>query len=101
MTYPDAPTKLKEIVELRTKTSISFSWSDGASDGGSRIIDYRVNFDQALGSYVIRAAGITSKSFTANGLTAGLTYKFKVEARNSFDYSEMSQEIAIICATIP
>ncbi len=101
LTYPDAPTRLKETAELRTKTSITFSWSDGASDGGSPIIDYRVNFDQSLASYVVRATGVTSKSFTVNGLTTGLTYKFKVESRNSFDYSAMSEEIAIICATNP
>jgi hypothetical protein len=74
---------------------------NGESDGGAPEIDYRINFDQAIGSYIIRASGIATKSYTTTGLTAGLTYKFKVEARNSFDYSAYSQEISIICATIP
>jgi len=101
LTNPDPPVSLAETVDSRSKTSITFSWQDGEEDGGAPVIDYRINFDQALDNYVIRASGITTNSFTATGLTAGLTYKFKVEARNSFDYSAYSQEIAIICATIP
>lgn len=34
-------------------------------------------------------------------MTAGKTYNFKVEARNSFGYSEASQAVAILCATVP
>ena len=35
------------------------------------------------------------------GLTAGKTYKFKVEARNSIGYSEESNELTAIAAIVP
>ena len=34
-------------------------------------------------------------------MTAGLFYKFKVEARNYLFYSEPSDPIVILCATVP
>jgi hypothetical protein len=34
-------------------------------------------------------------------LTAGLVYKFKVEAQNEFGYSAYSSQISILCATVP
>jgi hypothetical protein len=37
---PDAPTTLTEHVEITTRTMTEFSWSDGASAGGSAVIDY-------------------------------------------------------------
>jgi len=54
-----------------------------------------------LSSYIIRASEITSTTYTATGLTAGLTYKFKVEARNIYGFSDYSQEISILCASAP
>lgn len=40
-------------------------------------------------------------TYTATSLTAGTTYKFKVQARNAFGLSEYSQEILILAAQIP
>jgi hypothetical protein len=34
-------------------------------------------------------------------LTQSQIYKFKVEARNTFGYSELSTEKVILCATVP
>jgi hypothetical protein len=59
LTSPDSPVNLSETVASRTITSITFSWQDGASDGGAPVIDYRINFDQALDDYIIRASGVT------------------------------------------
>lgn len=47
------------------------------------------------------ASNIVAKTYTAVGLTAGQTYKFKVESRNSFGFSVLSEEVAIIAAAIP
>jgi hypothetical protein len=101
LTVPDAPTSLAEVTTSRTATSITFNWSAGASNGGAVVIDFRVNFDQALSTYMIRASGVTSTQYTATGLTPGLTYKFTVEARNSYGYSAVSEEKSILCATLP
>ena len=45
LTKPDAPVSLAETVSLRSATSITFSWTKGAQNGGSEVIDYRVTYD--------------------------------------------------------
>ena len=51
-TQPDAPTTLTRNNQLTSRSVISFTWSDGISNGGSEIIDYRVSYDQSFGSYI-------------------------------------------------
>ncbi len=64
------------------------------------MLDYRVSYDQATGTWVNLATS-TVTAYTATGLTGGLTYKFRIEARNSVGYSLYSEELAILCARIP
>jgi hypothetical protein len=45
LTVPDSPISLTEVTALRTSTSITFTWSKGAENGGASVIDYRVSFD--------------------------------------------------------
>jgi len=72
------------------------------STGGSPIADYRISYDQSTGFYVTLATGVVSKSYqTTITLTAGATYRFKVEARNSVGYSLKSTEYAILAAQPP
>jgi hypothetical protein len=54
------------------------SWEEGAANGGSPVIDYKMTFGEDTGSYNQEIAGITDTSFTVIGLTAGTIYKFKV-----------------------
>jgi len=42
---PDAPVSLAETVSARTENSITFTWSPGAEDGGTPILDYRISYD--------------------------------------------------------
>ena len=42
---PNAPTNLARDILTSTPTAIGLTWSDGASNGGSPIIDYQVLFD--------------------------------------------------------
>ena len=44
---------------------------------------------------------MTSTSYTVMGLTAGKTYEFKVEARNSYGYSAGSSVLTLLCAFVP
>jgi hypothetical protein len=101
LTNPDAPVSLAENQQARTASSITFTWSAGAKTGGSPIIDYRISYDNALASWSYLQSGVGTLTFTATGLTPGLTYAFKVEARNSFGYSALSDPVQILCATIP
>lgn len=42
ITTPDSPITLVELIAQRTTSTLGLSWSDGSSDGGSEVIDYRV-----------------------------------------------------------
>jgi hypothetical protein len=44
-TVPDAPTQLTRNNQLTSRSVLSLTWSNGVSDGGSEIIDYKVQFD--------------------------------------------------------
>ena len=45
--------------------NLAFTWSDGASDGGTPIIDYRVYYDAGTNgaTFTILDFGVTSKSY--------------------------------------
>ncbi len=47
------------------------------------------------------ASNIASSSYTAIELTAGVTYEFKIESRNSYGYSTYSSSISLLCAYVP
>lgn len=98
---PDAPLALSNNPAVTTATKIGLVWSAGLSNGGKTIIDYRVSFDQGIGTYIVLQAGITVTSYTATTLTHGTTYKFKVQARNSVGYSAYSSEVSILAAQVP
>lgn len=101
LTNPDAPVNLAETIASRSATSITFSWEDGAANGGATVLDYRVSTDQSTDTWIILESGITSKQYKASGLTAGKNYKFKVEARNSYGFSAYSTVLTILCAALP
>jgi len=101
ITNPDAPVDLVETVEARTPDSITFSWTNGAANGGSLITSYRVSYDNAVGVFQELEDNIPTTSYTATGLSFGSIYKFKVEAMNGFGYSEYSDEVSILCAAVP
>lgn len=72
-------------------TSIKFTWNDGASNGGSLVIDYTVYYDQGVGDFIQLEAGVTTKSYTTSvTLIADKIYSFKVTARNTVGSSAQS-----------
>jgi len=100
-TTPDAPINLAENTSFRSKSTIGLTWSKADFIGGAEIIDYRVNYAQSDGSYSVLASNIASTSYTAIELTAGVTYSFKIESRNSYGYSTYSSSITLLCAYVP
>jgi hypothetical protein len=101
LTYPDVPTSLTETVAARTATSITFTWTAPATNGGTPVIDYDIFYDQALLTWTPLATRIASTSYTASQLSPGLKYKFRVQARNAYGNSYDSEEKEILCATVP
>jgi len=45
-------------------TLIRFTWSEGASNGGSSVLDYNVYYDQGLSTYILLAQGIENAYYT-------------------------------------
>lgn len=103
LTRPDQPITVQENLEPKSGTSIGMTWAEGATNGGSEVIDYRVSYDQGTGteSFSILADQLTVKSYIATGLSPGLTYTFKIQARNAFGLSEYSTSLAVLCAFVP
>jgi hypothetical protein len=100
-TTPDAPINLAENTSFRTKSTIGLTWSKADFIGGAEIIDYRISISQLDGIYSVMASNVVSSSYTAIDLTAGLTYQFKIESRNSYGFSPYSSSITLLCAYVP
>jgi hypothetical protein len=98
---PDSPTSVAENQAQRSSSTIGLTWSDGASNGGLAVIDYRINQRVQGGSYSVIATGISTQSYTATGLTLGTTYEFTVEARNTNGHSSPSTDFTILHAVAP
>jgi hypothetical protein len=98
LTIPDAPTDLANVPATTSSSQIGLTWNEGTENGGSIVIDYTITYGEDTGSYNNIIAGITGTSYTVIGLTAGVTYKFKVQARNEFGLSDYSSEALILAA---
>jgi len=99
---PDAPVSLANVAGITTGYQIGLSWTDGAYDGASPVIDYQVSYAEASSStWIIFASGILEKSEIVTGLTPGVTYKFVVKSRNIVDFSVYSSEVSILAAQQP
>ncbi len=101
LTIPAPPTALTEIVAQRSATSITFSWTAPATNGGDPVEDYRINTDDSTGVWKVLKEFHKDLTYTATNLIAGQYYIFQVEARNSYGYSARSQGVSILCATVP
>ena len=75
---PDAPVSLANVAATTTASQIGLSWSDGAYDGGSSIIDYTVFGDGGTGTWTTLASNVLTTTYTATSLTANVIYSFKV-----------------------
>jgi hypothetical protein len=73
---PDAPINLANVADITDADSIGLTWSSPVFDGGSSLIDYKLWFDDANDgvTFTELASGLTDASYTATGLSQGLTY---------------------------
>lgn len=60
---PDAPVNLQNNGAVTTSSIIGFTWSAGASNGGSPVIDYRISSDQASNSWITIASGVPTLAY--------------------------------------
>lgn len=101
MTLPDAPTDLANVESITNKDQIGMVWNEGAANGGTPVIDYRIWYSASSGPYEVLIANVQATEFTANPLTTGVWYSFKVQARNSEGYGDFSNIITVLAAQEP
>ena len=100
-TVPDPPTSLTRATTT-SQTSLTFTWTAPANNGGQPLIDYAVYWDQGTGSFVELETSITATSYTkSTGIGSGSTYQFKVQARNTVGFSGDSATLEIVAASAP
>ena len=46
-------------------------------------------------------AGASHGSTVTQSLTVGINYQFEVQARNAYDYGPYSEQLSLLCATVP
>ena len=98
---PDAPINLSDAPQITSSSQIGLTWSDGSWNGGSVVLDYKISYAIGNGAYTTLGTNVIGNAYTAISLTAGETYKFKVQARNSVGYSVFSNEVTILAAQLP
>jgi len=83
---------------------IRFTWSEGASNGGTDVLNYNVYYDQgaSTATFVLLESSVLTTHYTTTAtLTAGETYTFKVTALNTVGESLQSDPLAILAAKLP
>jgi hypothetical protein len=53
VTIPSAPVSLIENTALRATQTIALQWQNGATNGGTPIIDYTLSYSTVLGSFSV------------------------------------------------
>jgi hypothetical protein len=97
---PNAPISLAEDTSKRDPTTLGLTWSEGASNGGASVTEYRINYAEQGGSFSILAT-TANNYYDVTSLTSGTTYDFKVEAKNEYGYSTYSSTLSLLAAHIP
>ena len=95
------PINLVNVPSITKSRQNGLSWSEGLSNGGSEVIDFRITYRVSDEIFTNIVSGILDNSYTVSGLDPGTTYNFKVQARNVYGLSDYSAEVLILAAQIP
>ena len=100
-TAPSAPRSLTAAVAPTVgvgSASVRLSWAAPVSTGGSPLISYLVQRSSDGGRTWVCSTGSLSlsRSYLAGGLTNGVTYRFRVSARNAVGWSSPSNVVAAV-----
>ena len=91
---PSAPSDLQFDEEISDDTKIKISWREGASNGGSPILDYSVFLAEASNEFKELVSGLTATEYTTTvPLKPGSTYSLKVKAKNVIGESDFSKPV--------
>jgi hypothetical protein len=100
--YPSKPTGLAETVPDRSAVGVGLAWLEGLDNGGSPVIDYEVSHRLLPnGEFIVTKDFNLGLAFFDDNLESGSSYKFRVRSRNSYGYSDYSDEIQLLVAFVP
>lgn len=89
LTYPDPPTLAVNDPATTSATVLKVQWTAPVFIGGAPILDYRVLYTLVGSSaFTVLAENVATPYYETSALSSGSEYKFKIEARNSFGYSQ-------------
>lgn len=73
---PDAPINLADNIAVTSRSVIEFTWSTGASNGGTTILDYTILYDESVGNVgTVLKTGHSGSPYTTDfALIPGRTY---------------------------
>ena len=92
---PQSPTGLSAVDV--SPTGLTLAWSLPASNGGSALTDYKVEVSSNCTSFTaINHTPSNALGFDVNNLAAGTKYCFRVSAKNSAGYSNVSEVIQVV-----
>ena len=96
------------VLVTTTTTSITVQMPiiSGSNTGGSSILSYNLQVNQGGNSQVYTSIVgefpySTTTTYTKNGLTTGITYKFRYRVANAHGWSGFSDPVSILCSTVP
>ena len=100
VTTPGAPTSVSATAG---NASVALTWTAPASNGGSAITDYDVEYSSNAGTtWTTFTDGVsTAASATVTGLTNGTAYTFRVSATNAFGTGATATSSSVTPATVP
>lgn len=92
ITVPGSPTLTATPL---SSTSISISWTPPASDGGSAITGYKIEYANGTSTYkiLVTNTGNTQTSYIHSGLSTGASYTYRVTAINSIGAGNPSNAV--------
>src|SRR5439155_22540781 len=97
-TPPSAPQNLQATAGSLT---ITLTWDAPSTNGGSTITGYKIYRSTSSGTEAGFASLGNVTSYTNTGLTAGVTYFYKVLAVNSIGVSPLSNEASATSSSVP
>jgi hypothetical protein len=85
------------------EAQIDLQWTALAApeDGNSDVLAYTLYWDNGSGTTGIALLDALATSVSVPGLTGGVTYRFKVRARNVYGAGSFSPELAVLASDLP
>ena len=83
------------------KMTLSIKWSTPEYDGGTSVIDYRLEMKAEDLPWLEIAVNLSQVVFIDPELNAGKQYIYRVQARNSIGYGPFSEDLVILAGAPP